>query len=157
MDGHGKQEPPNITLRVKESKVSTPGSVRINNSTLEKLQMKEEEKLDVYFVEKKKTLVTYADELIGEGDISIRKEDMDYLVVGDGENVVVSPHEPFTERLRETVEESTEKLKQKLEGFRRDDKDDAPSGFGAGAGDEEGETKPSIIDRLKGLFRKKHE
>jgi len=167
MESHGKQEAPNITLRVRESRVSTPGTVRINNNTLEKLQMSEGEKLDVYFVEKKKTVITYADGLINEGEISIRREDMDDLGAENGENVVVSPHEPFTERLKETLEESTGRLKETLEestekfrhklgGLKRDDNEDK-SPVLEGAREEEDVKKESFLDKLKGVFKKKQE
>lgn len=168
MESHEKQEIPNITLQVKESRVSTPGTVRINNNTLEKLQMSEGEKLDVYFVEKKKTVITYADGLINEGEISIRKEDMDDLGAENGENVVVSPHEPFTERLKETLEESTGRLKETVEGstekfrhklgeLKRDDKETKSPAFGEGKCEEECLKKESFLDKLKGVFKKKQE
>ena len=163
MESHGKHEAPNITLRVKESRVSTTGTVRINTATLEKLQMTEGEKLDIYFVEKKRTVIAYADDIIDEGEISIRNEDMDDLGAANGENVVVSPHEPFTERLKETLEESTgrlketvgestEKIKHKLEEFKHDDKE---TESGKGACEEECLKKESFLDKLKGVFKKK--
>ena len=148
-----KHESPKLTLRVKVSRVSTTGTLRINVHTLEKLEMREGEKLVVSGVNRKKTLITYADELINEDTISIRKEDMESLAVEEGENVIVYPHGDLTERLMETVEGSTEKFKHKLNELKHGEEEE---GRNPGkARDGPGNDSQDLLSKLKGFFRKR--
>ncbi len=81
-----------LNLNVEESPVTMGGRARINKNNLAKLGIKEGS-LVVLSSEEKDILVNiYSDQLVDEGSVVIRKEDMKKLITAEGCSVKVRPH-----------------------------------------------------------------
>ncbi len=89
----------NLTLKVEESPVKSGGRSRVSQDTLKKMSLAEGE-LVVLSSNNKDILVTlYCDNLIGNGKIKIRHQDLKKLGVKDGDEVTIKQHQSLLTNL----------------------------------------------------------
>lgn len=87
-----------VTLQTEESPIAFGGRARINKSVLEQLNV-EEGNLVVVSSEDKDILVSiYSDEMIDEGKIKLRKNDLKKLKVDEDKYVEIKEHQSYLQK-----------------------------------------------------------
>lgn len=88
-----------INLRVEESPVKSGGRSRINQKTLEKLNIAEGESVVLRSNHKDILVTIYSDDLIEEGGIKVRQQDLKKLSVKEGDEIKIKKHQSLLTNL----------------------------------------------------------
>ncbi len=106
-----------VRLKVQKRAVPSHGRARLHTSMLSELGVQEETKLEIVNepLSKGVTVTLFADSMVEEGYIRLSSEDLEALGLVDGDVVVIRRKPPITERVRETVEETAERVSGEIE------------------------------------------
>lgn len=97
-----------IELKVEESKISGGGKARVCPKAFDELEASPGEGIVVSSGEKNILLTAFTDDLVEEGNIYLRKKDMDRLDVSPGDMISVSSYTSVSEQLKEKLSRSSE-------------------------------------------------
>ena len=89
-----------IELNVKKSRIKIPGSCRVHNDVLKKIDVEEKTQVAIHFDGDTILCTLYADSLIGKDAIKIRADDMDNLKVKKNETVSIGSRKDMKRHLK---------------------------------------------------------
>ncbi|MFP3871523.1 MAG: hypothetical protein ACOCTR_01315 [Candidatus Natronoplasma sp.] len=92
-----------VKLKVEKSSVSKKGRTRLCQEAFESLGLKPGDDIVVSSEEKSITLAAFTDDMVEEDTIYLRKGDLNNLEVKVGDKVMVSPHQPLTDKVKKKI------------------------------------------------------
>ncbi len=92
-----------IELEVKKSSISKEGRTRMCKKAFEYLEIKPGDEIVVSSKENSISLAAFTDDLVEEDTIYLRKGDIERLEVKEKDKVLISTHEPITEKVKKKI------------------------------------------------------
>ncbi|MEF8873338.1 MAG: hypothetical protein V5A88_01560 [Candidatus Thermoplasmatota archaeon] len=92
-----------VELEVKKSTIDKKGRTRMSKKAFESLELQPGDEIVVSSKEKSITLAAFTDDLVEEGTIHLRKGDIERLGVEEKNKVLVSLHNPITEKVKKRI------------------------------------------------------
>lgn len=106
-----------VKLKIRKRAVKSRGRARLHTSMLEKLDAKEESKLEIVNenLDNSVTVTLFADSMVEEGYIRLSEEDLQSLGMSEGDTVIIRKKPPLTKEIREKAEETVERVSEEFE------------------------------------------